>query len=236
MVEDAGVKVTYFISGKSFAEEWDDLQAICANDNVELGGHTYYCFEPSLWHRVWNKLINSYNGPRWYQKWDVQKTINIIQEKTGKRIELWRNHMYMHGKFTESVLKECGIKICSDGVKKDSNGLILHATGLYNFHLNIIPDHEHLIHAERTPEWIEAWQKRYNWSDDFGPESYNVEDWTEMVLKQLKYNEENGIISNLIIHPITLYLCDKLKSFKKILAFLAEHETVFMSQLLDMKE
>ena len=236
MLEEAGVKVTYFITGKSFAEEWEDLIPICDSENVALGGHTYYCFEPSLWHRVWNKLLNSYNGPRWYQKWDVQKTIDIIEKKTGKRINLWRNHMYMHGKYTESVLKECGIDICSDGVKKDSNGLILHETGLYNFHLNIIPDHEHLIHAERTPQWIETWQKRYNWSDDFGSKSYYVEDWTEMVLTQLKYNEENGIISNLIIHPITLYLCDKLESFQKILKFLAEHETIFMSELLEKKE
>lgn len=231
MLEEANVKVTFFITGKSFAEEWKDLSPICESDNVELGGHTYYCYIPSLWHRVWNKLVNSYNGPKWYHKWDTQKTIDIIRNRTGKTIEMWRHHMYMHGKYSEEVLSECGIKVCSDGVKKSSNGLEFHPKGIYNFYLNIIPDHEHLIHAERTPEWIKWWIKRYNWSDDFGSQSYNVEEWTELVLQQLKSNEKNGIISNLIIHPITLYLCDKLKSFQKILEYLSTRETVFMSDI-----
>lgn len=232
MLEEAGVKVTYFISGRSFEEEWADLAPVCESPIVELGGHTYYCFEPQWWHRIWNKLVNSYNGPRWYQRADVRKTAKIIEEKTGNRIILWRNHMYMHGKYTESVLKECGIEVCSDGVRKDSNGMILHPTGIYNFHLNIMPDHEHLIHAERTPQWIKKWQKRYNWSDDFGPDSYYVEEWTDLVLEQLQQNEAQGIISNLIIHPITLYLCDGLKSFQRILAYLQSRETVFMSEIL----
>ncbi len=34
----------------------------------------------------------------------------------------------------------------------------------------------HLIHAERTPEWIDWWVKRYRWSDDFGPQSYYVDE------------------------------------------------------------
>lgn len=233
MLEEAGVKVTYFITGKAFAEEWNDLQPICESENVELGGHTYYCFVPELWHRVSKKIFRSYNGPRWYQKMDVQKTISIIKEKTGEKIKFWRNHMYMHGRWTEEVLAEAGIKICSDGVQKDSDGLIYHHAGIYNFPLNIIPDHEHLIHAERTPEWIAAWQKRYNWSDDFGPNSYYVEEWTELVLEGLRKNEEDGRISNMIIHPITLYLCDKLKSFQKILDFLAAHKNVHYSKIYE---
>ena len=233
MLQQAKVKVTYFISGKSFAEEWEDLKQICQSDNVEVGGHNFDCFEHTLWHRIWNKLIDSYNGPRWYQRRDVLKTAHIIKQKTNRDLQVWRNHMYMHGKNTETILYQQGIKICSDGVQKDSNGLQKHPSGIYNFPLNIIPDHEHLIHAERTPQWIEQWQKRYNWSDDFGSKSYYVEEWTDMVLQQLTENEEKGVISNLIIHPITLYLCDKFISFQRILDFLEQHETIWMSELLE---
>lgn len=232
MLEDAGVKVTFFVTGKAFDDEWKDLKPICQSDNTEIGGHNYYAFKPELWHRIWNKLIGSYNGPYWYQKWDTAKTIDIIEQKTGKKIEVWRNHMYMHGPNTEKILAKLGIKICSDGVQKNSNGLQKHSTGIYNFPLNIIPDHEHLYHAERTPQWVQWWQKRYNWSDDFGPDSYYVEEWTELVLQGLTENENNGFVSNMIIHPITLYLCDKFKSFRRILDFLEAHETVFMSSLL----
>ncbi len=235
MLQEKNIKVTFFISGKSFADEWTYLKNICDSPLVELGGHNYNCFVPILWHRIWNKLIKSYNGPKWYQRFDAQRTINIIRKKTGKTIQLWRNHMYMHGPYTEKVLSECGIVICSDGVQKNSNGLQLHPDGIYNFPINIMPDHEHLIHAERTPEWIEQWQKRYNWSDDFGPDSYYVDQWSEMVLNNLKKNEEDGIISNMIIHPITLYLCDRFKTLKNILEYIGSRETVHMSELYEAK-
>ena len=231
MLEEAGVKATFFITGKAFAEQLSELEPICKSPNIEIGGHTYDCFSNELWHRVWNKLVNSYNGPKWYQKRDVQKTIDIIEKNTGKKIELWRNHMYMHGKYTDEVLAGCGIKVCSDGVKKDSNGLEAHPSGIYNFYLNIIPDHEHLYHAERTPEWVESWIKRYNWSDDFGSQSYYIDQWTELVLEQLQQHQEQGIISNMIIHPITLYLCDKFKSFEKILDYISSRQTVFMGDV-----
>ena len=236
MLEEAGVKVTFFVTGKAFAEEWSDLKPICESENVEVGGHTYYCYVPELWHRIWNKLAASYNGPRWYHKWDTQKTVDVIRNKTGREIEVWRHHMYMHGQYSEDVLLECGIKICSDGVKKASNGLEMHPKGIYNFYINVLPDHEHLIHAERTPEWIEKWVKRYNWSDDFGPESYYIEEWTDIVLAQLKEHEDNGVISNVIIHPITLYLCDKFVSFRRILDYISSRETVFMTDILRLEQ
>jgi len=235
LLEDRDVKVTFFITGKSFEQEWDVIKPICESDLVEVAGHTYNCFMPELWHRIWNKLLNSYNGPKWYQKRDVQKTIDIIKEKTGKDILCWRNHMYMHGKYTEQVLSQCGIKICSDGVVKNSNGLISHEKGIYNFPINIIPDHEHLYHAERTVDWVDWWVKRYNWSDDFGSKSYYVDEWADIVIDGLKENENNGIISNMIIHPITMQLCDDFKAFKKILDYIATRETCFMRDLLKEK-
>jgi hypothetical protein len=35
----------------------------------------------------------------------------------------------------------------------------------------------------------------------------------------------------MLIHPITLYLCDRFRSFRRILDFIASRETVFMSDL-----
>lgn len=232
LLEDAGVKVTFFISGKCFTEEWDSLKCICESPLVQIGGHNYDCFENELWHRINKKLWGSYNGPRWYQKRDALKTIDIIKEKCDITINAWRNHMYMHGPHTENVLHECGIDVCADGVQKDANGMIPHPSGLLNFPLNVMPDHEHLYHAERTPEWVKNWQKRYNWSDDYGPHSYYIEQWTERVLDELQRHEENAIISHMIIHPITMYLCDNFTCFTRILEFLASHETVHVNDVL----
>lgn len=233
LLEEAGVKATFFISGKCFAEEWEDLKPLTQSPLVEIGGHNWDCFQNTLFHRVCNKALGSYNGPLWFQRWDARRTAAIVQQKTGRTTRVWRNHMYMHGRHTERALAGANMRVCSDGVKRDCCSPVWHSAGIYNYPLNIIPDHEHLYHAERTREWVAWWQKRYDWSDDFGPDSYEVEEWTGIVLNGLRENEERGAVSNMIIHPITLYLCDKLASFQRILEFLRSHETVHMSRIID---
>ena len=139
--------------------------------------------------------------------------------------------MYMHGPFTEEVLTSCGIKICSDGVKRVGTGGEWHPTGLLNFPLNVMPDHEHLYHAERTPEWVAWWQRRYHWSDDYGPESYYIDEWTDRVVEELSQHEAAGLVSNMLIHPITLYLCDRFRSFERLLEKISTTQTIHMSEL-----
>lgn len=229
MLEEKRVKSTAFITGKSFEEEWADLAPLCQATLMELGGHTYSCFEPSLWHRGWNKLIGSYNGPRWYQNWDIAKTKKIIERKTGRKINCWRNHMYMHGPFTEELLVKNGINICCDGVKRYGPVVNPHPTGLTNFSINIIPDHEHLYHAERTIEWVEHWVRRYNWSDDYGSESYYIDEWVEIVKREITLRESAGVVSHLIIHPITLYLCNGFEALEEISDFIRAYETCTVS-------
>ncbi len=232
LLEERNIKVTFFVSGKCFSEEWADMAPIASHPLVELGGHNFSCFTPALWHRACKHLIGSYNGPAWFQRIDTWRTIRIIEQKAGKRIRVWRNHMYMHGPDTERVLFAHGIRVCSDGVKKWAMGPTRHGSGLYNFPINVIPDHEHLYHAERTPAWVARWQKRYNWSDDFGPDSYYIDQWAELVLEDLARNEARGAISNVIIHPITMYLCDRFQQVRRILDYIAEREHVHMSEAI----
>ncbi|MGV3526671.1 MAG: polysaccharide deacetylase family protein [Candidatus Sericytochromatia bacterium] len=229
-----GVKATFFISGRTFVEEAHHLEGVLDHPLIEIGGHNWDCFAPSLWHRFWNKATGSYNGPAWYQQQDAEKTLDVIEKHTGKRPVSWRNHMYMHGPHTEKVLAACGLRICSDGVSRHSTRPERHASGLLNFPLNIMPDHEHLYHAERTPEWVEQWVKRYQWSDDFGAASYDIDTWTDLVLEQLRAHEVAGVMSNLILHPITMYLCDGFRSAERILAYLATRPQVHMAEVADL--
>lgn len=233
MLSEAGVKVTYFVSGKCFTEEWSDLRGIIEEPNVEFGGHNFNCFQPMLLHRVFKKLTGSFNGPAWYQRRDALRTIEVAKQRTGKQIRLWRNHMYMHGPYTDDVLASVGIELCSDGVKRTGSQPTLTASGVYEFPLNVMPDHEHIFHAERTPEYVDWFVKRYRWSDDYGSDSYHVEEWTDRVLQELQDHEAQGITSNMLIHPITLYLADGFRSFRRILDFLASHQTEHLGTILD---
>jgi len=233
MLSANAIKSTCFITGKAFEEEWETIKPICANPNVEIGGHTYNCFMPELWHRGCKKIIGSYNGPKWQQNWDIQKTKRIIQHKTNIEITSWRNHMYMHGPNTEELLIKNGINVCCDGVSKRSTGFKPHSSGLLNFPLNIIPDHEHLYHAERSPEWVKNWIKRYNWSDDYGSQSYYFNEWFEIFKTEVTKRESLGIVSHILIHPITIYLCQGVSGLSKIIKFLAQFESCFVRELVN---
>ena len=224
-------QITCFITGKLFEEEWSAIKPVCDSENVEIGGHTYYCFMPELWHRGCNKILGSYNGPKWQQNWDIAKTKRIIKNKTGRSISSWRNHMYMHGPHTEELLLRNGIEVCCDGVKGAATGFELHENGVLNFPLNIIPDHEHLYHAERTEKWVKQWVARYQWSDDYGSQSYYLNDWLEIFKHGILEREQQGIVSHLLIHPITIYLCGGFDALYHVADFLSQFETTTVTRL-----
>lgn len=232
LLEEADVKVTFFVSGRTLAYEWDELLPIARHPLVEIGGHNWSCLTPSLPHRVWNKLAGSYNGPEWVQWIDAVRTVRLGTERIERPLRAWRNHMYMHGPHTERALARAGIRLCSDGTDREAFGPTLHPEGVWLFPLNVIPDHEHLYHAERTPEWVAKWQARHSWSDDWGPASYYIDEWVELVLEDLERNEARGAISNMIVHPITMYLCDEFRGFERILEYLASRETVHYSDIV----
>ena len=236
LLAEAGVKVTWFVSGLCFVQEWDDLRPIVQHPLVEVGGHNWNCFTPALWHRFWKKAIGSYNGPAWYQDLDARLTQEACLRRTGRPIRLWRNHMYMHGPHTERVLAGRGITLCSDGVHRAGDGPVRHPAGIWSFPINVLPDHEHLYHAERTREWVAAWQKRYRWTDDWGPESWEPREWTDRVLANLAENEARGATSCMIIHPITMYLADRFEGFGRILAYLRTRQTAWLSESIPPQE
>jgi hypothetical protein len=237
-IEKLGLKATFFISGKVFTEDWNEkLEEICQSPLIEIGGHNWDCFENQLYHRVCNKLLKSYNGTKAFQKRDCEKTKEIIFKKTNREIRSWRNHMYMHGVYTEEVLAECGIDIISDGVKKGPLQFIkdpIH--DIYNLPINCIPDHEHIYHAERTPLWVKQWLERYSWEDDFGKESYYIQKWGEILIENIALNDINNSASLMLIHPLTMYLADRFNFFYQLVEFLKDQHTATLSEALKIYE
>jgi hypothetical protein len=232
MVLDHDIRLTYFMTGKLTVEAPLLCRRIGAQPSVEVGGHNYWCFQPQLLHRIWNAATGEYAGPLWLQRLDTRRTIDAIEKTVGREVKAWRNHMYMHGSHTDHVLRESGIDICSDGVDIRCPGPRQKQSGLWEFPINIIPDHEHLFHAERTPRWVRDWVHRYRWSDDFGSKSYYIDQWAEIVIRGIEENESRGRDSMMIIHPITMYLCDGFSALKRILKVIARYETGTISEIV----
>ncbi len=230
------VRLTYFLTGRLVSEDPRTCARFADQSAVEIGGHNYWCFEPKILHRIWNKLTGDYGGPRMWQKFDTEQTIGVINRHLGREVRSWRNHMYMHGPQIDEVLKDAGVEICSDGVERDCIAPRMHSSGLWHMPINVIPDHEHLYHAERTPKWVAAWVRRYNWSDDFGSESYFVDEWADRVIRGVEENEARGAHSMIIIHPITMYLCDGFSAYRRIVKALSRYQSATVSELLDFTQ
>jgi hypothetical protein len=231
LCEEARVRTTYFVSGRAFVDEWDDLRPLCESERVEIGGHTWDCFAHTWAHRASALLSGSYPGPRWLEARSVAATVEVARRRSGRRIRVWRNHMYLGGPFTDEVLAAHGIHVRSDGVRATSAGPTPGPHGVTQLPLNVMPDHEHLLHGERTPEWIRAWQSRLRWTDDYGPRSYAVEAWTELVIEQIRANERRGVPTTMLVHPITLHLADRMRSFERILDVVSRLVTATVSEV-----
>ena len=112
LAEQAGVKLTYFLSGRSLVEEWDLVKPLCESESVELGGHNWSCFQPAILHRACLKLMGSYNGPAWLQRRDARRTIAVIRQRTGRR----RRRAWHWETSTPTAFRRCAFRPTETGL------------------------------------------------------------------------------------------------------------------------
>jgi len=236
LLEKRDIKVTFYICGKCFTEEWEDLKPIATSPLVEIGGHGYRARQPRPLFDWYGRLTGNWNGPRWYQAWDIRKNLAACQEKTGRRFVSWRAHSYKVDPNTYPLLSKYGIKLVSDEMRvrnirpeRISNGLISHP-------MNVIPDHDHLYHAHRTKEYVERINKLGYGADEFGAVSYTIEQWAALVLKQVRQIEGKGGIATILAHPLCMYLADRFKTFEMLLGNLADHEWIWAREIPELME
>ena len=202
------VPVTLFVTGKAADEEPKRVKRLAAMENVEIGGHNYWAFD-TLVHKGWRGLTGSWNGPRPFQRWEVRKTIETFAE-LGIEITSWRDHAYRHDKHTAELLSEAGITHFSDAVEPD--GEVREEDGLTVVPINTPPDHEHVYHAFRTPEFV----VESDFEGPFGGEAVEVENWVEWVLECIREHENVGRTATVLAHPSCIVLSDGFDSLSTV--------------------
>ena len=226
------IKVTLFMTGRLFLEEWDSIRELLKYNNLEIGGHSFNAFQSKLLHLgVFKFLMGSVWGPRFYQKREIIKTIQIIKERIGFSILSWRNHAFIHDNNTYEILRECGIRIISDEIKRDIFFPYMVHDSLISLPINTLIDHNHVFHAFRSPSYVakEKWM-----GDDFGNQSYNIEKWGTLVQNQIQAIVERKGIATILAHPICMYLSDKFKIFEALCKFISSFHTIFAKDVLKL--
>lgn len=228
IAEKTGIKASLFATGKSVKEETREFREILKHSNVELGGHTYYAFRPKwLYNGIFSKLLGLSNGPRFYQDYEIKKTIKTFKQLLDVDIISWRDHAYRYDKNTYELLSQNGIKFISDEVDPKK----IHPSevnGLTSVPINVMPDHDHIYHGEIKPETVES---RFLGRSSFPPDLYSAEDWLELVENQISSMCGKEGTATILAHPACMKIIDDFEIFRELCDFLASYNSVFISEI-----
>ena len=211
------VPVTLFVTGKAAVEEPNRVEQLAAMDNVEVGGHNYWAFDTPV-HTVWRALgkltdgrIGSWNGPRRFQRYEIGRTLNALTER-GATVTAWRDHAYRHDHHTAALLAAAGITHFSDAVGPDQQ--LRHEDGVTVVPVNTPPDHEHIFHAFRTPEFVAD----HDFSGPFGTDSYQIGQWLTWLSEHIDHQLHAEEPATVLAHPACMDLADNLTAFEQFCA------------------
>jgi len=224
------VPVTLFVTGKAAVEEPERVEHLAAMDNVEIGGHNYWAFDTPV-HSGWRALekvtsgrIGSWNGPRPFQRYEIQRTIEALSE-CGADVTSWRDHAYRHDRHTLKLLADAGITHFSDAIGPEER--VREEDGVTVVPVNTPPDHEHVYHAFRTPgsEAVEQFK------GPFGGDSMSVSAWVDWSLSQIESTQGSGGVGTVLAHPACLWLADNFNCLETLLENINTDSTTQMSDV-----
>jgi peptidoglycan/xylan/chitin deacetylase (PgdA/CDA1 family) len=238
LVEKHGLKVTFYVTGRTLAEEWDAFRPIAESPRVEIGGHTYRGLPRPLGARVRTFLTGRAtlshslsHGSRARQKRDVERMIAIVERRTGRRIRCWRSHGLVTDANTYRILAECGIRFISDDLDWSKMMPERIPEGLISHPMNVIMDHDHIYHAHRTREYVEEQKKNWGFAADPTRESYDIQDWAGIVQRQVAAIQSAGGVATVLMHPLCMYLADGFRTAEKLLEFFSRFPSAWASDL-----
>jgi peptidoglycan/xylan/chitin deacetylase (PgdA/CDA1 family) len=237
LVEKRNLKVTFYVTGKTLAEEWESFRPIAESTSVEIGGHTYAGLPRSLSSRIRSALTGraslshaTRHGSYAAQKRDVEGMIAIAERKTGKRIIAWRSHGLVVDENTYGILVRCGIRFISDELSWDK--LLPERTpeGLISHPMNVVMDHDHIYHAHRTPEYVAAQKRIGGFASDPALESWPIDEWARIVERQVAEIERRGGIATVLMHPLCMFLADRFAAARRLLDFFSQFVSLWASE------
>jgi hypothetical protein len=239
LAEAHGLKLTLYVTGKTFAGEWRDFQPVAAARLVEIGGHTYSGIPLPWWKKAWYRWRgltppshSGTHGLRDVQRRDICQCLAAIKGFLHRPVLAWRSHGLVHDAHTYPLLAEAGIRLISDEISATKTRPEPTTAGLLSHPINVLPDHDHLLHAHRDQAFVAQAKRRGYGADAFGCESYPIKQWGDLVQQQVEAIESQGGVATVLMHPICQFLADGFRTAEKLFAFFARYRTVWASELL----
>jgi peptidoglycan/xylan/chitin deacetylase (PgdA/CDA1 family) len=238
LVEEMGIKVTFYTTGKTLKEEWQTFAPIARSPLVEIGGHTFGGLPRPLGSRLKELLTGipgvshaTAHGSYRRQRRDVERMIAIVRDRTSRPLLSWRSHGLVRDANTYRILRELGIRYISDDLAWDKRRPERTPEGLISHPINVIMDHDHIYHAHRTPEYVERQKKDWGFPDDPTTESYPIEEWGRIVERQVLAIDAEGGLATVLMHPLCMYIVDRFETARRLLRLFSHFRTIWASEV-----
>lgn len=240
IAEKNRLRVTFYITGRCFDEEWPDLEPIATSPLVEVGGHTYSGIPAGPVQRLAARLRGrrpsshaAGHGSPARQARDISRMLESAGAKTGRRIVSWRSHGLVSDRHTGRLLAARGIRFISDEISARKILPEMTPDGLVSHPINVIPDHDHLFHAHRDVEFVRKAKISGYGADEFGSDSLEVSAWGDAVLERVAEMEKAGGLATILMHPACMYLADGFRTAERVLAGLAGLKSITAAEIAD---
>jgi peptidoglycan/xylan/chitin deacetylase (PgdA/CDA1 family) len=238
LLEEFGLKATFYVTGRTLVEEWESFRPIAESPLVEIGGHTFGGLPRSRWSALRSRLTGRptlsharSHGSYRRQLADASRMVEVAQRRTGRRIASWRSHGLVRDRHTEPILARCGIRFISDELSWDKLLPERTPAGLVSHAINVIMDHDHIYHAHRTPQYVEHQKAHWSFPQDPTRESYPIQQWGEMVVRQVSMIEARGGLATVLMHPLCMFVADGFRTARRLLAFFARSPCLWAGEL-----
>jgi hypothetical protein len=220
IVNGAGLRPTIYVSGKIVERECERLSSMCKKFDFEMGGHTYYCYRPFLPYRLSRVLLGLANGPRFFQSFEITKTLRALAEVVGGAIVSWRNHAFREDRNTSSILARHGVLSVSNavGLRLTPEVVTTRFGRIVSTPVNTPVDHRNL-HPD----------PRYAQTRGFA----HARAWTDEILRQVENNEVRGVASVILAHPACMAIEDNMASLEVLAAGLIRYQCLTMRELAE---
>lgn len=221
IAKEFNIRVTFFATGKAVVEEKANFKKLIQYPNLELAGHTYYAFRPKWLYSGAFKIINgSANGPAVYQNYEIKKTKKVFKKILNSEIISWRDHAYKYNQDTYRLLAQNNIKFVSDEVTPNKIRPYPTNDNLISVPINIMPDHDHLYHADLTPATTQNWRL---FKDKFPAKLYYPDKWLNIIKTQISQVIQKKGVATILVHPACMKIADNFQTLKQLCRFIANH-------------
>lgn len=227
-----GLKVTFFLTGKVVREEESSVIDKMFNlGNLEVGGHTYSALRPRLLHSFFRLATGTVYGPKFYQKFDIERTIGALRTKINQPVASWRTHGYSSDRKTLDLLGKSDIRVITDDVNPNKMRPEKVRNNLFSLPINVIPDHEHLYHGDRTRSQVDG-EIDTNKEEGFPSISYSISKYFEVVKSQIERIQKNDGLATILLHPSCMKVADNFVEFGKFCKWLDSkgYKTIYASE------